>query len=161
MFYFTWNIFCSVCLLLQNIVCGAVGAWVGTDYKALPTGSWPTASSTHFSLPTPTAIIAGPLHPSTKMASIHSDAVWLYERVQWYNHGNNQELEEEKGKRAIVISFKTDMYEWRIFIFRKIKKQTVDKMNGWMDGQIHIQNKKKEGWKNAQKDGWYKMTHRW
>lgn len=100
MFSFPCHIFCIGCLLLQSIAFGAARDWVGTDYKALPTGSWPTASSTHFSLPTPSTIIAGPLHPSTKMASIHSDAVWLHERVQLCNHGNNKEQEVEKGKRA-------------------------------------------------------------
>lgn len=96
-----WHIFCSVCLFLQNMVLGAVSVWVGTDYKASPTGSWPTAFSTYFSLPTPTTIIAGLLHPSTKMASIHSDAVWLHERVQLYNHGSNKEQGEEKAERSV------------------------------------------------------------
>lgn len=32
-----------------DVSAGAASRWVGADYKALPSGSWPTASGLHLS----------------------------------------------------------------------------------------------------------------
>lgn len=56
-----------------------------------------TASSTRVHLLTSTAIIAGPVHPSTREASIHK-LLFDFMRGFSHNHGGNQEQEEEMGR---------------------------------------------------------------
>lgn len=80
MAHFTQNIFCRLCLSLQCIEPRPSCLWSSmqaTGWKirrqsiTRQPAPRPTASSTHVHLPTSTAIIVGPLHPSTREASVH------------------------------------------------------------------------------------------